>query len=199
MSETIGTTCVQGGYRPGDGEPRQIPIYQSTTWKFDTSEHMGRLFDLEESGYFYTRLANPTNDAVAAKIAELKGARRACSRRRARRRISSPCSTLPARATTWWPAPPSTAAPTTCWPTRCAAWAWNARSSRPTAPTRSSRPRSVPTRRPCSAKPSRTRRSPCSTSSVSPRRRMRMACRSSWTTRFPRRCCAAPSNGEPTS
>ena len=73
MSETIGTTCVQGGYRPGGGEPRQVPIYQSTTWKFDTSEHMGRLFDLEESGYFYTRLANPTNDAVAAKIAELEG------------------------------------------------------------------------------------------------------------------------------
>ena len=73
MSESIGTTCVQGGYRPGDGEPRQIPIYQSTTRKFDTSEHMGRLFDLEESGYFYTRLANPTNDAVAAKIAELEG------------------------------------------------------------------------------------------------------------------------------
>ena len=72
--ESLGTTCVQGGYRPGDGEPRQIPIYQSTTWKFDTSEHMGRLFDLEESGYFYTRLANPTNDAVAAKIAELEGA-----------------------------------------------------------------------------------------------------------------------------
>ena len=73
MSESISTTCVQGGYRPGDGEPRQIPIYQSTTWKFDTSEHMGRLFDLEEAGYFYTRLANPTNDAVAAKIAELEG------------------------------------------------------------------------------------------------------------------------------
>ena len=73
MSESISTTCVQGGYRPGDGEPRQIPIYQSTTWKYDTSEHMGRLFDLEESGYFYTRLANPTNDAVAAKIAELEG------------------------------------------------------------------------------------------------------------------------------
>ena len=73
MSESIGTTCVQGGYRPGDGEPRQLPIYQSTTWKFDTSEHMGRLFDLEEAGYFYTRLQNPTNDAVAAKIAELEG------------------------------------------------------------------------------------------------------------------------------
>lgn len=57
----------------GDGEPRQIPIYQSTTWKYDTSEHMGRLFDLEEAGYFYTRLANPTNDFVAAKIAELEG------------------------------------------------------------------------------------------------------------------------------
>ncbi|OUN47163.1 O-acetylhomoserine aminocarboxypropyltransferase [Collinsella sp. An7] len=73
MAEHIGTTCVQGGYRPGDGEPRQVPIYQSTTWKYDTSEHMGRLFDLEESGYFYTRLQNPTNDAVAAKIAELEG------------------------------------------------------------------------------------------------------------------------------
>ena len=73
MTEHIGTTCVQGGYRPGDAEPRQVPIYQSTTWKYDTSEHMGRLFDLEESGYFYTRLQNPTNDAVAAKIAELEG------------------------------------------------------------------------------------------------------------------------------
>ena len=73
MDERIGTICVQGGWRPGDGEPRQVPIYQDTTWKYDTSEHMGRLFDLEESGYFYTRLANPTNDAVAAKIAALEG------------------------------------------------------------------------------------------------------------------------------
>ena len=73
MTEHIGTTCVQGGYRPGDAEPRQIPIYQSTTWKYDTSEHMGRLFDLDEAGYFYTRLQNPTNDYVAAKIAELEG------------------------------------------------------------------------------------------------------------------------------
>lgn len=73
MTESIGTTCVQGGYRPGDAEPRQIPIYQNTTWKYDTSEHMGKLFDLEESGYFYTRLANPTNDYVAKKIAELEG------------------------------------------------------------------------------------------------------------------------------
>ena len=73
MTEHIGTTCVQGGYRPGDAEPRQVPIYQSTTWKYDTSEHMGRLFDLDEAGYFYTRLQNPTNDYVAAKIAELEG------------------------------------------------------------------------------------------------------------------------------
>ncbi len=71
--ESIDTICVQGGYRPGNGEPRQVPIYQSTTWKYDTSEHMGRLFDLEEAGYFYTRLQNPTNDAVAAKIAQLEG------------------------------------------------------------------------------------------------------------------------------
>mgnify|MGYP002769237531 FL=1 len=70
---SIDTTCVQGGYRPGNGEPRQVPIIQSTTFKYDTSEQMGRLFDLEETGYFYTRLQNPTNDAVAAKIAELEG------------------------------------------------------------------------------------------------------------------------------
>lgn len=74
MSEqTIGTTCVQGGYHPGDAEPRQVPIYQSTTWKYDTSEHMGKLFDLEESGYFYSRLQNPTCDLVAAKICEMEG------------------------------------------------------------------------------------------------------------------------------
>lgn len=65
--------CVQGGWKPENGEPRVLPIYQSTTFKYSTSEQMARLFDLEESGYFYTRLANPTNDAVAAKIAELEG------------------------------------------------------------------------------------------------------------------------------
>ncbi len=69
----INTTCVQGGYTPGNGEPRQIPIVQSTTFKYSTSEDMGKLFDLEASGYFYTRLQNPTNDYVAAKIAELEG------------------------------------------------------------------------------------------------------------------------------
>ncbi|MCR4591067.1 MAG: O-acetylhomoserine aminocarboxypropyltransferase/cysteine synthase [Lachnospiraceae bacterium] len=72
-SFTTGTKCVQAGYRPGNGEPRQIPIVQSTTFKYDTSEDMGKLFDLEASGYFYTRLQNPTNDHVAAKIAELEG------------------------------------------------------------------------------------------------------------------------------
>ena len=69
----IGTKCVQDGYRPGNGEPRQIPIVQSTTFKYDTSQDMGKLFDLEASGYFYTRLQNPTNDYVAAKIASLEG------------------------------------------------------------------------------------------------------------------------------
>lgn len=69
----INTKCVQAGYTPGNGEPRQIPIVQSTTFKYDTSEAMGKLFDLEESGYFYTRLQNPTNDYVAAKITELEG------------------------------------------------------------------------------------------------------------------------------
>ena len=71
--KSIGTKCVQAGYRPGNGEPRQIPIIQSTTFKYDTSQDMGKLFDLEASGYFYTRLQNPTNDYVAAKIAALEG------------------------------------------------------------------------------------------------------------------------------
>ena len=69
----IGTKCVQAGYTPKNGEPRQVPIIQSTTFKYDTSEDMGKLFDLEASGYFYTRLQNPTNDYVAAKIAALEG------------------------------------------------------------------------------------------------------------------------------
>ncbi len=69
----LNTKCVQGGYTPGNGEPRQIPIIQSTTFKYSTSEDMGKLFDLEAEGYFYTRLQNPTNDHVAAKIAELEG------------------------------------------------------------------------------------------------------------------------------
>ena len=67
------TLCIQAGYTPGNGEPRQIPIIQSTTFKYATSEDMGKLFDLEASGYFYSRLANPTCDAVAAKIAALEG------------------------------------------------------------------------------------------------------------------------------
>ena len=70
---SIETLCVQAGYKPQKGEPRQLPIIQSTTFKYDDSEQMARLFDLEEAGYFYTRLANPTNDAVAAKIAALEG------------------------------------------------------------------------------------------------------------------------------
>ena len=69
----LGTKCVQAGYTPGNGEPRQIPIIQSTTFKYESSAEMGKLFDLEASGYFYTRLQNPTNDYVAAKIAELEG------------------------------------------------------------------------------------------------------------------------------
>ena len=68
-----GTACVQAGYTPGNGEPRQVPIVQSTTFKYATSEDMGKLFDLEAAGYFYTRLQNPTNDYVAAKIADLEG------------------------------------------------------------------------------------------------------------------------------
>ncbi len=69
----IETKCVQGGYTPGNGEPRQIPIIQSTTFKYASSAEMGKLFDLEASGYFYTRLQNPTNDSVAAKICDMEG------------------------------------------------------------------------------------------------------------------------------
>jgi O-acetylhomoserine (thiol)-lyase len=69
----LDTICVQGGWNPKKGEPRVVPIYQSTTFKYETSDQMARLFDLEEAGYFYTRLQNPTNDAVASKIAELEG------------------------------------------------------------------------------------------------------------------------------
>ncbi|MBO7761945.1 MAG: aminotransferase class I/II-fold pyridoxal phosphate-dependent enzyme, partial [Clostridia bacterium] len=73
MSKRIETLCVQGGYSPKNGEPRQIPIIQSTTFRYETSEDMGKLFDLEASGYFYSRLQNPTCDTVAARIAALEG------------------------------------------------------------------------------------------------------------------------------
>ena len=74
MSEQrLSTKCLHAGYRPANGEPRNIPIIQSTTFRYESSEAMGRLFDLEESGYFYTRLQNPTNDSVAAKICALEG------------------------------------------------------------------------------------------------------------------------------
>ena len=71
--KNLGTLCVQAGYEPKNGEPRVVPIIQSTTFKYDSSEQMGNLFDLKEAGYFYTRLSNPTNDAVANKIAALEG------------------------------------------------------------------------------------------------------------------------------
>ena len=69
----VDTIALHGGYVPGNGEPRQVPIYQSTTWKYSTSDDMGKLFDLEASGYFYTRLQNPTNDFVAAKLCAMEG------------------------------------------------------------------------------------------------------------------------------
>lgn len=73
MNKNIETLCIHGGWKPGKGEPQQLPIYQSTTFKYETSDQMARLFDLKDSGYFYTRLANPTNDAVANKINALEG------------------------------------------------------------------------------------------------------------------------------
>ncbi len=73
----INTRCIQSGWKPKNGEPRVLPIYQSTTFKYESSDQMAKLFDLEEPGYFYTRLQNPTNDCVAEKIAELEGGRKA--------------------------------------------------------------------------------------------------------------------------
>ena len=73
MGNSVDTIALHGGYNPGNGEPRQVPIYQSTTWKYATSEDMGKLFDLEASGYFYTRLQNPTNDFVASKLCAMEG------------------------------------------------------------------------------------------------------------------------------
>ena len=73
MTEGMGTKCIHAGWKPSNGEPRQLPIYESTTFKYDTSEEMGQLFDLQKEGYFYTRLQNPTNDYVAAKICALEG------------------------------------------------------------------------------------------------------------------------------
>ena len=109
MSENVDTICVQGGYQPGNGESRTPPIIQATTFKYQSSEQMSRLFDLSESGYFYTRLQNPTNDTVAAKICELEGGAAAMLTRPARRRTSSRCSTSATTATTSSPPPPSTA------------------------------------------------------------------------------------------
>ena len=73
MSYHINTKCLQSGYEPKNGEPRVLPIVQSTTFKYDSAETLGKLFDLEEDGFFYTRLTNPTLSAVAAKICDLEG------------------------------------------------------------------------------------------------------------------------------
>ena len=89
----MNTKCVQAGYTPGNGEPRQIPIIQSTTFKYDTSEDMGKLFDLEANGYFYSRLQNPTNDYVAAKIARLEGGTAAMLTSSGQAANFLPCST----------------------------------------------------------------------------------------------------------
>ena len=119
MSEySLDTNCVQAGYTPGNGQPRQIPIIQSTTFKYDTSEEMGKLFDLEASGYFYTRLQNPTNDMVAAKIAKLEGGTAGMLTSSGQAANFSPCSTSVKRAATSWPPPRSTGAPSTCFPSR---------------------------------------------------------------------------------
>ena len=111
MDKKIDTLCVQAGYTPKNGEPRQIPIVQSTTFKYDSSPEMAKLFNLEASGYFYTRLQNPTNDYVAAKIAALEGG---CSRQAVRRQTFTPCSISQVAEITSSAVPQFTAARSTC-------------------------------------------------------------------------------------
>ena len=110
----IETKCIQSGWHPKKGEPRVLPIYQSTTYKYDTSDQMGRLFDLEESGYFYTRLQNPTNDVVAEKICELEGGVAAMLTSSGRRQIIMQSLISARQATIWYVPPPFTAGPSTC-------------------------------------------------------------------------------------
>ena len=111
MSNHIDTICVQGGYRPGNGEPRQVPIIQSTTFKYDTSEDMGKLFDLEAEGYFYSRLQNPTCDHAAAKICEMEGGAAAMLTSAPRRSWRPPSGPTPRRCS----ARPSPIPPSPCW------------------------------------------------------------------------------------
>lgn len=96
----INTKCLVGGYKPGNGEPRQIPIIQSTTFKYDTSEAMGKMFDLEATGYFYSRLQNPTCDFVAPKFRSWRVVLRQCSLPPVRQRASLPCLTSARQAAT---------------------------------------------------------------------------------------------------
>ena len=132
------TICVQGGYTPGNGEPRQLPIVQSTTFKYDTSEDMGRLFDLEASGYFYSRLQNPTNDAVAAKICALEGGTAAMltSSGQAANFFALFNIASCGDQTTSWPPAAFTAARSISSSPRWRRWAWRRRSSPPTVRTR---------------------------------------------------------------
>ena len=95
------TKCIQAGYVPKNGEPRMIPIIQSTTFKYDTSEDMGKLFDLEAEGYFYSRLQNPTNDYVAAKICALEGGSAAMLTSRDRQLLSLQSSTSAVQEIMW--------------------------------------------------------------------------------------------------
>ena len=143
--------ACKGGYHPGDAEPRQIPIYQSTTWKYDTSEHMGKLFDLEESGYFYSRLQNPTCDLVAAKIAEMEGGAAAMLTSSGMAANFLAIFNVAGMGDHVVASSAITALRITCRPHRGPYGHWAARSLPLTAPTRSSRRPSSPTPSSCSA------------------------------------------------
>ena len=116
------TLAIQAGYSPASGEPRQIPIIQSTTFKYATSEDMGKLFDLEASGYFYSRLQNPTCDMVAAKIAAMEGGTAAMLTGSGQAATFMTIFNIAGQGDQWLPALPSTAAASICSMLPCAVW-----------------------------------------------------------------------------
>ena len=195
------TKQIHAGQTPdSQTNARALPIYQTTSYMFDATEHAANLFGLEELGNIYTRIMNPTQAAVEDRVAALEGGVAALLvSQRPGGRDASRCSTSPRPATTSCRARRSTAAPTTCSTTRSPSSASRSRSS--TTPTTSSSgaPPSARTPRRSSARPSPTRRTTSSTSRASPRSRTRSACRSSSTTPSRRRTSSARSSGAPTS
>ena len=186
----IETKCIQSGYEPGNGEPRVLPIYQSTTFRYTSSEQMGRLFDLEESGYFYTRLQNPTNDAVAAKICDLEGGVSAMLT------SSGQAANFSLRQeTTLYVRLHFTAVHITSMRTRSGRWEWTLRLWTRTARKKNWKQHSRIIRKPYSANRSQTRRWSCLILKNLLKLPMHTGYRLSWTIRLPHRSTAVRLNG----